>query len=128
MSKKTKSTKATKATKRGAKQQGDPDLVPLKDAMKQPAAKKGARTKAAKAAKEKKLSALDAAAQVLKDAGEPMTCKAMIDAMSAKKLWTSDAPTPAATLYSAILREQQRKGAAARFTKVDRGQFALNTK
>ena len=127
MSKTTKKTKATKATKKGAKQQGDPDLVPLKDAMKQPAAKGATKkAKATKPPKEKKLSALDAAAQVLKDAGEPMTCKAMIDAMSAKKLWTSGAPTPAATLYSAILREQQRKGDQARFKKVDRGQFALN--
>ena len=127
MSKKTKSTKATKATKatkKGAKQQGDSDLVPLSQAMQKPA--KGTRSKTAKPATEKKLSALDAAAQVLKDAGEPMTCRAMIDAMSAKKLWTSDAPTPAATLYSAILREQQRKGDASRFKKVDRGQFALN--
>ncbi len=33
---------------------------------------------------------------------------------------------PGQTLYSAILGELQKKGADARFTKVDRGQFTLN--
>ena len=78
--------------------------------------------KAAK--KEKKLSLLDAAAQVLKAKGEPMTCGAMVEAVMAKKLWTTSAPTPAATLYSAILRETKTKGKDARFKKTDRGQFA----
>jgi hypothetical protein len=77
--------------------------------------------KAAK--KEKKLSLLDAAAQVLKAKGEPMTCGAMVAAVMAKKLWTTDAPTPAATLYSAILREM-KKGKESRFKKTDRGHFA----
>ena len=82
------------------------------------------RAKAEKApAKPKAMSCLDAAAAVLKASGTSMNCKAMVDAMSAQKLWTSDAPTPAATLSSAILREM-KKGAAARFKKVDRGQFA----
>lgn len=74
-----------------------------------------------------KLSQLDAAVKVLTESGEPMTTKAMIDAMAAKGYWTSPGgATPAQTLYSAILRELQKKGADARFTKIDRGQFALN--
>jgi hypothetical protein len=72
-----------------------------------------------------KLSCLDAAAQILKATGEAMACKAMVDAMFAKKLWTTDAPTPAATLSSAILREM-KKGKDSRFKKVGRGLFALN--
>jgi len=71
------------------------------------------------------MSCLDAAAKVLEEAGEPMNAKAMIEAMAAKGYWTSDAPTPAATLYSGILRELQKKGDASRFTKVERGKFAL---
>ena len=56
-----------------------------------------------------------------------MTTKAMIEAMATKGYWTSPGgATPHATLYSAILRELQKKGADARFTKVDRGQFMLN--
>src|SRR4051794_24369586 len=56
-------------------------------------------------AKPKRASALDAAAQVLKDAGEPMQVRAMVEQMRAKGLWSSDAATPWATLYSAIIRE-----------------------
>jgi HB1, ASXL, restriction endonuclease HTH domain len=82
-------------------------------------------TKAAKAAKPKKLSALDAAATVLGQAGQPMNCKEMIEAMAKKGLWTSPGgKTPHATLYSALLREIGAKGKEARFKKVERGRFA----
>ena len=74
-----------------------------------------------------KLSQLDAAVKVLTESGTPMTTKAMIEAMATKGYWTSPGgATPAQTLYSAILREMQKKGTDSRFTKVDRGQFALN--
>jgi hypothetical protein len=77
---------------------------------------------------EKKLSGLDAAAKVLAESGEPMTSKEMIDAMAAKGYWTSPGgKTPHATLYSAILRELQIKGAESRFVKTERGRFALAT-
>ncbi|MBI3866804.1 MAG: winged helix-turn-helix domain-containing protein [Planctomycetia bacterium] len=81
--------------------------------------------KPAKAAKAHgKLSCLDAAAKVLAEAKEPMTTKALIEAMAAKKLWTSPGgKTPAATLYSAILRELG-KGKESRFKKTDKGLFA----
>jgi HB1, ASXL, restriction endonuclease HTH domain len=73
----------------------------------------------------KKLSALDAAAKVLEEAGQPMTCAEMIAAMAEKGYWTSPAgKTPAGTLYSALLRELNTKGDAARFHKTGRGQFA----
>lgn len=71
------------------------------------------------------LSCLDAAAKVLAEAGEPMNTKAMVEAMMAKGYWTTDAPTPSATLYSAILRELQKRGDAARVAKVERGLFTL---
>src|SRR5689334_18463161 len=48
----------------------------------------------------KKLSALNAAARVLSEAGQPMTAREMIDAMAAHGYWTSPGgKTPAATLY-----------------------------
>jgi HB1, ASXL, restriction endonuclease HTH domain len=73
----------------------------------------------------KKLSALDAAAKVLEEAGQPMTCAEMIAAMAEKGYWTSPAgKTPEGTLYSALLRELNTKGDAARFHKTGRGQFA----
>jgi len=92
---------------------------------------KGAPAKKAKAAnangKPKKMSAIDAAAKVLADSGKEMNCKEMIEAMSAKGLWTSPGgPTPWATLYSAILREVQLKDKDSRFIKTERGKFAAN--
>jgi hypothetical protein len=93
--------------------------------------KAGAQAKSKKraAAKEpappKRLSALDAAAQVLSEAGQPMNCQEMIAAMAAKGYWTSPAgKTPAATLYSALLREIKTKGDQTRFQKTERGKFA----
>jgi hypothetical protein len=95
---------------------------------KAPKAKADGATKKAKApkeAKEKKVSAIDAAAQVLAASKEPMNAKQMIEAMAAKGLWTSPGgKTPHATLYSAIIREIATKGKESRFVKKDRGQFA----
>jgi hypothetical protein len=83
--------------------------------------------KPAKAKADGKLSCIDAAAKVLADAKEPMTTKAMIEAMAAKGLWSSpNGQTPAATLYSAILREINTKGKESRFKKADRGLFGVN--
>ena len=92
-----------------------------------PAAAKAAATRTTKATKpEGKLSQIDAAVKILTEAGTPMTTKAMIEAMATKGYWTSPGgATPHATLYSAILRELQKKGAEARFVKADRGQFTL---
>jgi hypothetical protein len=74
----------------------------------------------------KKMSAVDAAARVLTEAGEAMNCQEMIKAMSEKGYWTSPGgKTPHATLYSAILRELQTKGDGARFQKSERGKFTV---
>ena len=78
-------------------------------------------------AKDKKLSAIDAAAKVLTETKQAMNAKELIEAMAAKKLWTSPGgKTPHATLYSAILREINTKGNDARFKKTERGKFAAN--
>ena len=78
-----------------------------------------------KAPKGKKLSAIDAAAQVLASAKEPMNTKEMIEAMAAKALWTSPGgKTPHATLYSALIREIALKGKESRFVKKEQGKFA----
>ena len=86
------------------------------------------RARASNASVPAKLSALDAAAKVLEEAGEPMTCAALIAAMADKGYWTSPAgKTPSATLYSGMLRELKTKGEASRFRKTGRGQFARTT-
>jgi hypothetical protein len=77
-------------------------------------------------AKTKRLNALDAAAQVLGDVGQAMTCPELVEAMTSKGYWTSPAgKTPAATLYAAIAREIKVKKERARFRKTERGKFAL---
>jgi hypothetical protein len=94
------------------------------ETVQQPAKPKRQR-KASAAHKEKKVSALDAAAKVLAEAGHAMNCQAMIAAMSAKGYWTSPGgKTPQATLYSAIAREMATQGAGSRFVKAERGKFA----
>jgi len=72
-----------------------------------------------------------AAAEVLREADEPMRCRAIVEAMRDKGLWASpNGKTPEATLHSAIMREISKAvetATVARFRKVGRGQFALNT-
>jgi hypothetical protein len=89
---------------------------------------KPARKKQATEPAGKPLSQLEAAVKVLGESTEPLTTKEMVEAMGAKKYWSSPGgKTPHATLYSAILRELQTKGEASRFLKTDRGHFALRT-
>jgi hypothetical protein len=113
MAKTTKKAPAAKAKKPATKK------------VTKPAAKA---TKATAKTDGKKLSQIEAAIQVLAKAGEPMNCKAMVEAMTKQGLWSSPGgATPDATLYSSILRDL-RKGKDARFKKTDRGQFTLNGK
>ena len=94
-----------------------------------PAPAKGSKTKTPKtpkASQSKKTSGLDAAHQVLKDAGEPLRCKDMVQTMLAKGLWKTGGKTPTATISAAVHREIQSKGSEARFKKTDRGLFTVN--
>lgn len=115
----------------------DADRVPLTEVMKKSAkGTKAARApKAEKTAKTpktdkpaRKTSGLDAAAKVLADKGEPMRCGDIVETMINTGLWETNGKTPAATIYAAMLREIQTKGAEARFKKTDRGLFTLNGK
>jgi hypothetical protein len=93
------------------------------------AMKKAANPKKEPKAKKRdgKLSALDAAAKVLADSGEPMTTKKLIEKMAAKGLWSSpNGKTPDRTLYSALAREINAKGKESRFRKGERGKFTAN--
>jgi hypothetical protein len=77
--------------------------------------------------KPKRVSALDAAAQVLADADQPLRAegdhRGHGDPAACGRV--PNGKTPEATLHAAMLREIKAKGAAARFRKVERGQFAL---
>ena len=84
--------------------------------------------KAPKEAKPKRVSALDAAAQVLATSEVPMRAKELIAAMEKKGLWTSPGgKTPHATLYAAMIREIAALGDKARFKKHERGVFVATS-
>src|SRR5262245_1027522 len=121
MAKKTKTPKATKSAvqvKKDAKgrfwlvaKDGGEERGPFASKKEALDAKAGApaqeskatKAKKAKPPKEKKVSAIDAAAQVLSGAKEPMNCKEMIEAMTKRALWTSPGgKTPHATLYTEV--------------------------
>ena len=60
--------------------------------------------------KEKKLSLMDAAVEVLKQSGEPMNTREMVKAATASGLWIpTDCKTPEQTLYGSIFREMKIK-------------------
>jgi len=107
--------------------QAKPEVqAPSDGGKKTPKAKAAKPAKPEAPAKPKKVGCLDAAAKVLSENGQAMNCKEMIDAMAAKGYWTSPGgKTPHATLYAAILREITTKAKDARFTKTERGKFAL---
>lgn len=73
-----------------------------------------------------KMSQMAAAERVLAEAGEPMNCQQMVEAMTKKRLWKSPGgKTPHATLYASLLRHIRKHGKDARFKKTDRGMFTL---
>ena len=98
-------------------------VATAKDAKKVPGRDRGER--GAKGAKQARNSLLNLAAEVLAETGEPMNCKEMVERVLATGLWKTKGRTPSATLYSAILRETQTKGNAARFRKAERGKFVV---
>ena len=73
------------------------------------------------------MSGLDAAAKVLADAGGPLNCKTIVERAIEKGYWKTNGKTPSATVYAAIIREIARKGDAARFSKTERGMFAIKS-
>ena len=86
----------------------------------------GKRDTAQRDAKEaKRPSGLDAAAQILAEAKEPLGAKEMVERMLAKGLWQTKGRTPSATIYAAIIREIAAKGDESRFRKTERGKFEL---
>ena len=109
----TKAKKSTKAAK----------TKPAATRAKQGDTKAKADKPAKKAAPSKRPSGLDAAARVLAETGEPMSTKEIVEVAFAKKYWRSEGATPAATIYSAIIREIAAKGKESRFKKAERGKF-----
>ena len=75
----------------------------------------------------KKLSGIAACAKVLAESGKSsMKVGEMVDAAIAQGLWSPGGLTPAATVYSAILRDMKVHGDKALFTRAVGGGFMLN--
>jgi len=120
--KKTSSKKSTEQLRKEAIASMDKNLAGDGDAKPKRSSKK--KTKAPPG--NGKLSGLDAAAQILGKAKEPMGCRDMVEQAITQGLWSPGGKTPHATLYAAIIREISKKGKEARFEKVDRGRFQLS--
>lgn len=126
--KRTKASRATAAKPKTANTK-TPQKGGFEAALKAAATKKagkGTQTKQKASTAGKRSSGLDAAARVLKESGEPMRTKAIVNATFEKGYWRSDGKTPWATIYSAMIREINEKGNESRFKKTDRGLFAFN--
>ena len=111
---------ATPADKRvGA---AKPAAKPKAAASEKPkAAKKAASKPRASAtkpmAKPKKISGLTAAFMVLVDVNKELGVKEIVHIAAEKGWWKSEAKTPAATVYAAIIREIAAKGDKSRFRR-----------
>ena len=74
----------------------------------------------------KKLSALDAAARLLTETKQALSCSELIAAITAQGYWTSPGEkTPEATLSSSIQCQIVLKKEQSRFTKTAPGRYAV---
>jgi len=71
------------------------------------------------------MSAISAAYRVLSESDRPMRAGEITDMAMKQGYWHSDAPTPDATISSAIIMEMKRKGERSRFVKVGPGLFTV---
>jgi hypothetical protein len=78
---------------------------------------KPAKAKKVKEPRPKKVSAIDAAAQVLAGSKKPMNCLALVEAMATQGLWESPGGMTPHARCAAIIREIATKGKEARFVK-----------
>jgi hypothetical protein len=93
-----KQTRSTEKRPAKRKRTGEPSLPAAADVG--AGSRKSA--KAGQPAKERKPSALSAAAQVLAEADGPLSAGEMVKRMLEKGLWQTKGKTPQATLYTAV--------------------------
>ena len=72
------------------------------------------------------MTALDAAAEVLRRAGTPLRIKEITDRMLESGLWQSKAKTPRNTVNTQISDDISSKGERSRFRRVEPGVYDLN--
>ena len=69
------------------------------------------------------MSALNAAYEVLKDAGEPLHYEEITKRMLDRRLWETRGNTPPATVRGELSTDIRKRGSASRFQRVKRGFF-----
>lgn len=72
-------------------------------------------------AKVRRPGGLDAAYRLLVEEGRPMTAIEMTKITIERGMWTPAGKTPSNTMYAGIFNEIKKKGASARFIKVEKG-------
>ena len=72
------------------------------------------------------MKAIDAAYEVLREAGEPLGARDLSDRMLASGLWATKGKTPWSTVAVAIQADIKENGERSRFLQVPSGPFALN--
>lgn len=72
-----------------------------------------------------RMTMLEAAWKILKDAKTALTCKEIVERAEKRKYHRSNGDTPHYSLHTAMTREIQSKGEQARFVKVGRGLFTV---
>lgn len=73
------------------------------------------------------LTAIQAAYQVLQEAGEPLQAGELAGRMLAQGLWKTQGSTPGQTIASAIAMDIKHNGQSSGFRRVERGLFTINT-
>lgn len=125
----TDGARSADATHGGTSPESGEGATPARKQRGGPGGTRTAAPKSPKEAKPKKVSALDAAATVLRDEARPMRAVDLIQQMEERGLWKSPGgKTPASTLYAAMVREINTKGDESRFRKSDKGLFTAATK
>lgn len=71
------------------------------------------------------MDVLEAAEVVLRDEGGPLHYRELIERILKRRLWSSDAKTPEATLNSRLARDINENGNESRFLRVAAGTFSL---
>lgn len=72
------------------------------------------------------MNAIDAAFEVLRDAGKPMKCREITDLILTQKLWQTKGKTPWNTVNAKLAVDVRDQGSASRFVRKGPGVYALN--
>lgn len=72
------------------------------------------------------MNAIDAAFEVLRDAGRPLKCREITDLILTQKLWQTTGKTPWNTVNAKLAVDVRDQGSASRFIRKGPGLYALN--